>query len=42
MFMWPLSTATSLAVFCRMETKQHPVNTADEKRFVLNDFWDIV
>ena len=42
MFMWPLSTATSLGVFCRMETKQHPVNTADEKRFILTDFWGSV
>jgi len=37
MFVWPLSSATSLGVFCRIETKQHPVNTADEKRFILTD-----
>ena len=39
MFMWPLSSATSWGVFCRMETKKHPVNIADEKRFILTDFW---
>ena len=42
MFMRPLSSATSLGVFCRMETKQHSVNTADVKRFILTDFWDSV
>ena len=39
MFMWPLSSATSWEVFCRMETKKHPVNMANEKRFMLIYFW---
>ena len=40
--MWPLSSAISLGVFCRIETKQHQVTTADKKRFVLTDFWGSV